>query len=98
PPSFSISANVGETSVSVTIQNIGGPLPASNVAIEVRLGGSSNRSASQNISLQNGQSANFTVSRPVGSGTAEIVVYVDDQQFASTTIEIGGGEPPTATP
>lgn len=97
PPQLDIAATVGD-SITVTLTNTGGKLDSASVRVRVSLQGNE-ASQTRTISLENGQSADFVVARPQGSGEAQITVFVNDQQIASSTVDIPGNEPaPTETP
>lgn len=82
------SAQVTATAIEVTVRNDGGALPASNVVVQVQLGGQTT-SNSVNIALAPGQSSPvIIVPRPTGSGTATVTVFVGNQPMASTTVNL----------
>ncbi len=73
--------------VNVTIQNTGGALTSTNVVVRISFQGSTN-SQSATISLANGESANFRITRPEGSGTATADVLIGAQVVASATFQL----------
>lgn len=88
PPNLAIlPPAVQGNEVLVTIQNTGGELPSSTVVVSISLGETTTQ-VSRTIALANGQSENFTLVKPSGTGTATITVTIDGQVFASTQIEI----------
>ena len=86
-PEIQIQApQVAASGVTITIQNVGGPLAASNVTLRVKVG-NAEAAQSQNIALAKNQTATFTVSKPgTGAATAEVVIGGQVVASASFTI------------
>ena len=82
-----LAPTVNPGSVAVTIRNDGGALAATTVTVRLTLGSASN-TVNQNLALAKGQTANFTVTRPEGSGPAKIDVLVNGQVLASADVTI----------
>jgi hypothetical protein len=90
-------AHISGSTVSVTIINIGGELPSTDVTVRLSIGGTSTEST-QTIALGPDQTANFIVPAP-GSGEATITLLVNGQQVDTSSIQIpgnGGAETPEA--
>ena len=85
------SVSVQASAVQVIVRNDGGPLPASQVTVEVQLGNEV-QSATRSIALASGQEATFSILRPAGSGTATVRVLVGDTVVATGTVELGEPE------
>ena len=66
--------------------NTGGPLPASNVTVKVTVGGNG-AEQTKNIALANGQSADFTVTKP-GTGAGKIEVSLGGQVVKTKDITV----------
>lgn len=78
---------VGASNVTVTIQNTGGPMPATTVVVRVKAGDSA-AEQSQTIALAKDQTATFTVAKPgTGAATAEVLINGQVVQSASFTID-----------
>ncbi len=82
------SVTVTGNAVQVTVRNDGGPLPASEVTVQIQLGNEV-QSATRNIALASGQEASFSVLRPTGSGTATIRVLVSGTVVTTGSVELG---------
>jgi len=74
--------------ISVTIQNNGGALAATSVVVRVKLDDQITQSQ-RTVALANGQTADFSVARPTGSGQATAEVVIGNQVVASAPFEIG---------
>jgi hypothetical protein len=77
---------VGASNVTVTIQNTGGPMPATAVVVRVKAGDSA-AEQSQTVALAKDQTATFTVGKP-GSGAATAEVLINGQVVASASFTI----------
>ncbi|MFN8616171.1 MAG: CARDB domain-containing protein [Dehalococcoidia bacterium] len=86
-PDIQIQApQVAPSAITITIQNVGGPLAATNVTLRVKVG-NAEAAQSQNIALAKSQTATFTVNKPgVGAATAEVVINGVVVASASFTI------------
>ena len=86
-PQITIQApTVTPSAVSITIQNTGGPLTATNVTVRVKVG-NAEAAQSQNIALAKNQTATFSVSKP-GTGDATAEVVINGQVVASASFTI----------
>lgn len=98
PPELVISSVSTEGSmVSVGLVNNGGDLSASDITVQISLGGETTE-RTQNVALANGQSTTIQVTRPSSSGTADVTILANGTPVASSTIELAGSGSPTATP
>ncbi|MCK9518403.1 MAG: SH3 domain-containing protein [Dehalococcoidia bacterium] len=92
-PSLALhTPSVSETSIKIVVQNNGGEMQTSNVYVQVKVDetGETVQSAARSLALAKGQTAEFTTSRPQGTGTATITVLVNGQPMASITVSLGG--------
>jgi len=86
-PEIQIQApQVAASGVTITIQNVGGPLAATSVTVRVKVG-NTEAAQSQNIALAKNQTATFTVSKP-GTGEAVAEVVIGGQVVASASFTI----------
>ena len=85
-PDLTISKVDTTGNIVVTITNTGGPLPASNVTVKVTVGGNG-AEQTKNIALANGQSADFTVTKP-GTGAGKIEVSLGGQVVKTKDITV----------
>ncbi len=85
-PKIVIQAPTVAATVSIVIQNTGGPMATTTVTVRVKVGNST-AAQEQTISLAKGQTATFTVSKP-GTGQATAEVVINNQIVASTTFTI----------
>ncbi len=92
PPELLIDGvSVSGTTVNVTVINIGGALPESQVSVRVSVGGGQ-ATQSATASLETNGTLNFTVEAP-GTGTGTVQVLIDGATAASRSIEVGTAEP-----
>ena len=82
-----LAPTIGSTGITVTIQNNGGPLPASDVTIRITVG-QSQSSKVQNIALAKGQSATISDVAKPGTGPAKVEVIVGSQTLKSLDFTI----------
>jgi hypothetical protein len=90
-------ATITADSIRVTVTNVGGDMPASDVVVTVALGGMTNSASRAGLELASAESQSFVITRPDSSGTATITVAVNGQALASSTLEIpapGGATTP----
>ncbi len=86
-PDIQIQApQVAAGAITVTIQNVGGPLAATNVTVRVKVG-NAEAAQSQNIALAKSQTATFTINKP-GTGAATAEVVINGQVVASASFTI----------
>jgi len=90
-------ATILDSTLRVTVMNVGSDMPPSDVVVTVALGGEVNTASLAGLSLAFGDSRVFTLTRPAGSGTASITVTVGGQELASGSIEIPGAPTPEPT-
>ncbi len=88
-PNLTLAVNVLESTIEVTITNIGGPLAPSPVTVRVIVGTDTVAKDVGSLALAKGQFTTVEVAQP-GSGTATVQVLVDGQPAA----EIGDIEIP----
>lgn len=81
------SPSIAPSAIGVTIVNNGGAMTATKVTVRVKLG-DAQTAETQTIALANGQTASFSVARPLGNGVATIEVVIADQVLASTTVTL----------
>lgn len=86
-PEITIQApQVAAGAITITIQNVGGPLGATSVSVRVKVG-NAEAAQSQNIALAKNQTATFTVNKPgTGAATAEVLINGAVVASASFTI------------
>ncbi len=86
-PDIQIQApQVAAGAITITIQNVGGPLAATSVTLRVKVG-NAEAAQSQNIALAKNQTATFTVNKP-GTGAATAEVVINGQVVASASFTI----------
>ena len=85
-PDLTISKVDTTGNIVVTITNAGGALPASTVTVKVTVGGNGSEQ-SKNIALANGQSSDFTVTKP-GTGAGKVEVFLAGQVVKTKEITV----------